>query len=388
MYFQVHQPMRLKRVYSITDVRDPYKEYFDHELNKKVIDKVAEKCYLPANALLLELADKYDFKFSFSITGVFLEQCKNYRPDVLDSFKELAKHKNVSVLSETYYHSLSSLFQNKMEFIQQIAEHERVLAKYGINVAKAFRNTELIFSNEIASIADSLGNKAILGEGIESLLGWRSPNYLYNVKASRNIKAMLRNYKLSDDMGYRFSAKWWHEYPLTADKYANWLASCTGNSINLYIDYETFGEHHWKDTGIFEFLRHLPESVLSHRHLEFSHPEKVAEKYSAQDMIDAHYPISWADMERDTSAWLGNDMQRECFRIIQELEQDVRDAKDSYLQHVYRLLQTSDHLYYLSTKSLSDQDVHNYFSHYDSPFEGFINYMNILQHFRGLVGAK
>lgn len=388
IYFQVHQPMRLKRVYSISDIKDPYNEYFDHELNKKIINKVAEKCYLPTNALLQDLIDKHDFKFSFSITGVFLEQCKNYRPDVLESFKQLARHKNVCVLSETYYHSLSSLFKNKGEFIQQISEHEKILAKYGITVAPAFRNTELIFSNEIASIADSLGNHVILGEGIETLLGWRSPNYLYNVRSCPNIKAMLRNYRLSDDIGYRFSAKWWPEYPITAEKYASWLAACTGNSINLFIDYETFGEHHWKDTGIFEFLKHLPEKVLQHDHLEFNHPHVIAEKYIAHDIIDANYPISWADMERDTSAWLGNDMQRECFRIIQEIEQDVKDTKDRYLLHIYRLLQTSDHLYYLSTKNLSDQDVHNYFSHYDSPFEGFINYMNLLQHFKGLIGAR
>ncbi|MEM3372588.1 MAG: glycoside hydrolase family 57 protein [Candidatus Anstonellales archaeon] len=388
IYFQVHQPMRLKRVYSIYKIRDPYEDYFDHELNQKILKKVAEKCYFPTNSLLLNLADKYDFKFSFSITGVFLEQCKRYYPEVLDSFIELAKHKNVSILSETYYHSLASLFPSKLEFIQQVREHKEILAKYGITTTSAFRNTELILSNEIASAVESMEHTVILGEGIENLLGWRSPNYLYHVNKTKHIKALLRNYRLSDDIGYRFSAKWWSEYPLTAEKYAAWLAATSGNTINLFMDYETFGEHHWKDTGIFEFLKKLPEEVLKYNYLEFNHPHKIAEKHNAYDTIDAYYPISWADMERDVSAWLGNDMQRECFKAVQEIETEVRDTYDKYLLHIWRLLQTSDHLYYLSTKSLSDQDVHNYFSHYDSPFEAFINYMNIINHFKGLLNGK
>ncbi len=377
--------MRLRRFYSLHNVRDPYSDYFNHELNKKILAKVAEKCYFPTNQILMDLVDDYDFKISLSITGVFLEQCNNYMPELLESFKELARRKNVCILSETYYHSLSSLFPTKMEFIQQIKEHTLYLARNGFTTSPAFRNTELIFSNEIAAVADSMDYKVILGEGIETLLQWRSPNYLYYVKTAPEIKALLRNYKLSDDIGYRFSARWWQGYPLTAEKYASWLASCSGNTTNIFIDYETFGEHHWADTGIFEFLKNLPEYVFKYEHLHFEHPHKIAQKHEAKDIVDASYPISWADMERDVSAWLGNDMQRECFKVVQELEQEVKDLKDKYYLHIWRLLQTSDHLYYLSTKSLSDQDVHNYFSHYDSPFEGFINYMNILSHFKGLV---
>ena len=386
IYFQVHQPVRLKRlsIYDQNLPKDLLDRYFDLNLNRDVFNKVADKCYLPANNLLLELVKKYEgkFKISYSLTGTFLEQAAQYRPEVLDSFQALAKTGSVDFLNETYYHSLCSLFENKSEFVDQVRMHSKELKeRFGMD-ADVFRNTEALFSNEIARLVEELGYKGIISEGHEGLLGWRSPNYLYSVKGCHEIKALLRNYKLSDDVSYRFSARWWPEWPLTADKYANWLAESPGQCINLFMDYETFGEHQWKETGIFEFLRHFPEEVFKHKNLDFKTPDEMIREAKPVGEIDAPRPISWADIERDTSAWLGNDMQRECFRILQSLEGPVRETRDENLLHVWRLLQNSDHLYYLCTKSWADGDVHKYFSPFDSPYEGFINFMNILQDFK------
>ncbi len=343
--------------------------YFDKDLNRQIMEKVARKCYLPANRLMLELLDRHpEFKVSYSITGVFLEQCREFAPEVFRSFQDLYRTGRVELLSETYYHSLSSLFQNKLEFVHQVEMHKDAMSQIG-HTGKVFRNTETIFSNEIAYMAQSIGYTGILSEGLGNVLGWRSPNYLYNVAGSGGIKAFLRNYQLSDDVGYRFSSKAWNEFPLTAHKYSNWLSHASGDVLNIFMDYETFGEHHWEDTGIFEFLRHLPSEVSRHRHLEFSTPSIAASVIEAKGEIDVPEPISWADAERDTSAWLGNDMQRECFGLLQSLETQVKESGDGELLHAWRMLQNSDHLYYLSTKSLSDQDVHNYFSPYENPFD-------------------
>ena len=388
MYFQVHQPMRLRKFSLFNESAGSlFDLYFDHELNERILRKVATKCYFPTNSLLLELLDEYpDFRVGFSLTGVFMEQCKRFMPEVLDSFKALADTGRVDFLAETYYHSLSSLFPKKDEFFEQLAMHKAALAGIHAN-PQVFRNTEAMFSNEIAWLAEGKGYKGIMTEGLESFLGWRSPNYVYSVKGCKSIRALLRNYKLSDDVGYRFSARWWSEYPLTADKYAAWLATSPGEVINIFMDYETFGEHQWADTGIFQFMRSLPGEVLNYPHLHFKTPAEVAASVPAKGEIDVPNVISWADMERDTSAWLGNEMQRACFTMLQELEQPLKELNDPELLHIWRLLQNSDHLYYLSTKSLSDQDVHNYFSPYDNPFEGFINFMNILQDFKGRVEA-
>ncbi|MEW6329630.1 MAG: alpha-amylase, partial [Candidatus Micrarchaeota archaeon] len=222
-------------------------------------------------------------------------------------------------------------------------------------------------------------------EGLERFLEWRSPNYLYTVKGTRGkIKALLRNYKLSDDVAYRFSAKWWSEHPLTADKYASWLSKADGQCVNIFMDYETFGEHQWEDTGIFEFLRHLPSEILKHDNVDFKTPSELA-RSEAVGEIDVPYTISWADIERDTSAWLGNDMQRACFQQLQLIGEEVKRYGDKDTLHAWRLLQNSDHLYYLCTKCLADGDVHKYFSPYGSPYDGFINYMNILQDFRNRI---
>jgi len=388
-YFQVHQPLRLKR-FSIFESHEKSvrERYFDNELNRQILEKVAKKCYLPTNALMLELLQKHpNMRVSYSLTGVFMEQCKMFAPYLLDSFAALAKTGRVEFLSETYYHSLSALFPSKDEFVEQVKLHQSEVEKLG-GKPSVFRNTEAMFSNEIAYLAQRLGYDGILTEGIEHVLGWRSPNYLYSVKSCEGIKAMLRNYKLSDDIGYRFSAKWWSEYPLTADKYAKWLSSLEGDCVNVFMDYETFGEHHWEDTGIFEFLRCLPTEMGKHSNLEFVTPSMLVKSAGAVGEIDVPHVISWADMERDTSAWLGNEMQRECFGILQELEAPIKELKDEELLSAWRMLQNSDHLYYLCTKSLSDQDVHNYFSPYDSPFDAYVNFRNILEDLRGEVKAR
>jgi len=334
---------------------------------------------------MLELLEKNpEFKVSYSLTGVFIEQCKMFAPEVLQSFADLAKTGQVEFLSETYYHSLSYLFSDKEEFISQIEMHSKAISEFA-KPSKVFRNTEAMFSNDISYLVERLGYTGILAEGLDNVLGWRSPNYLYTVQGCERIKALLRHYRLSDDIGYRFSAKWWSEYPLTAEKYARWLAEMQGDCVNIFMDYETFGEHHWTDTGIFEFLRHLPTEAAKHRQLRFTTPSELVERVSARGGIDVPDVTSWADMERDTSAWLGNEMQNSSFELIESLGKKVKAIGDKDMIRTWRMLQNSDHFYYMCTKSLSDQDVHNYFSPYDSPFDAYINYMNILHDFKEKV---
>lgn len=384
-YFQVHQPLRMRK-FSIFDdnSKDPYSLYFDTKLNKEIFEKVARKCYLPTNKIMLDLISKYDgkFKISYSLTGVFLEQCCNYMPQVLDTFEELAKTGCVDFLSETYYHSLVSLFRNKNEFKEQIGQHRKLLKELFNYSPIVFRNTEALFSNEIAKFIEELGYKGIITEGIEFILGWRSPNYLYRPRTCSKIKVLLRNYKLSDDVSYRFSARWWPEYPLTADKYAAWLSRCEGQCLNMFMDYETFGEHQWEDTGIFNFLRSMPGEILRYENLNFKTPTEIVNSFEPVGEVDIHNPVSWADIERDTSAWLGNDMQKYCFSNYENLGQLAKERGDENLLHIWRLLGNSDHLYYMCTKAWADGDVHKYFSPFQSPYEGFMNYMNILQDFK------
>ncbi len=378
--------MRLSLFSMFSDNGDSGGAYFDKDLNSKIMQKVAEKCYIPANQLMLELLENHpDFKISYSLTGVFIEQCKQFAPQVLESFASLAKTGKVEFLSETYYHSLSYLFSDKDEFLEQIKLHSKEISSFA-KPSKVFRNTEAMFSNDIAYLVERLGYEGILAEGLEHILGWRSPNYLYTVNGCEKIKALLRHFKLSDDIGYRFSAKWWNEHPLTADKYARWLSTLQGDCVNIFMDYETFGEHHWKDTGIFEFLRHLPTEVEKHKDLRFATPTELVKNIGPRDDIDVPNLTSWADMERDTSAWLGNEMQKNAFSELEALGEKVKEAKHDGLMRTWRMLGNSDHFYYMCTKSLSDQDVHNYFSPYDSPFDAYINYMNILNDFREKIG--
>jgi len=382
LYFEVHQPFRLNRfsVFNIGENNKSYSNYFNKKLNQEIFEKVARKCYIPTNQLLLDLINKNEGKFriSFSITGTFFEYCEQHIPSVIDSFKELFKTGAVDLIEETYFHSLSSLYDDLDEFEDQVKMHRQMIRNLFNYSPKVFRNTEAIYDNRIAKKVEEMGYKGIITEGTEKILHWRSPNYLYKAINS-NLKVLLRNYNLSDDVGFRFSAQNWNGFPLTADKYANWMAKTDGNLINLFMDYETFGEHQWTETGIFNFLEHLPGEILKHNHLDFVTVSEAIDRYDIMGEIDVPWAISWADEDRNVSTWLGNDMQIACFNELKNIGKKIKNTGNQDLINTWRKLQTSDHLYYVSTKGFKDGAVHSYFSHYDSPYDGFINYMNILQ---------
>jgi len=381
MYFEVHQPMRLNRfsVFNIGSEADA-SNYFNNKLNHEIFEKVAKKCYIPTNNLLLNLINEFDGKFriSFSLTGTFVEYCERFIPSVIDSFKKLFATGAVDMIEETYFHSLSGLYDDLDEFEEQIMMHRQMIKRLFNYEPKIFRNTEAIYDNRIAKKIAEMGYKGIITEGTDKILGWRSPNYLYRSKNS-DIKVLLRNYSLSDDIGFRFSSRHWPGFPLTADKYAHWMSRCEGDLINLFIDYETFGEHQWTETGIFDFLSHLPNEALKHEQLDFVTVSEAVDRYQPVGEIDVPWAISWADEDRDVSTWLGNDMQFACFNELKDIGKKLKKRGDEELLNIWRRLQTSDHLYYVSTKGLEDGDVHAYFSHYDGPYDGFINYMNVLQ---------
>ena len=381
MYFEVHQPMRLNR-FSVFNIGNnaATSNYFNNKLNHEIFEKVAKKCYLPTNNLLLNLINEFDGKFriSFSLTGTFVEYCERFMPSVIDSFKKLFATGAVDMIEETYFHSLSGLYDDLDEFEEQIMMHRQMIKRLFNYEPKVFRNTEAIYDNRIAKKIGEMGYKGIITEGTEKILGWRSPNYLYR-PINSDIKVLLRNYSLSDDIGFRFSSRHWPGFPLTADKYARWMSRCEGDLINLFIDYETFGEHQWTETGIFDFLGHLPNEALKHEQLDFVTVSEAVDRYQPVGEIDVPWAISWADADRDVSTWLGNDMQFACFNELKDIGKKLKKRGDEELLNVWRRLQTSDHLYYVSTKGLEDGDVHAYFSHYDGPYDGFINYMNVLQ---------
>lgn len=388
MYFQVHQPFRLRRFWP--DDRPGFFRYFDERSNREIFERVARKCYIPANRTLLESIDEHkgEFKFSLSITGTLLEQCELWGGEVLESVRQLAETGAVEILEETFYHSLSSLFEDKTEFIEEVKEHREMVSDLLGVKPQIFRNTELLYNNSIAKIVSDLGYKAILTEGADHMLEGRSPNVLYKAKDS-GLPILFRNYKLSDDIGYRFSARWWEGYPLTAEKWASWASGVKEDCINIFMDYETFGEHQWRETGIFDFVEKLPAEVLKNG-LEFSTPVELTEKYLPVAEIDVgdFSTISWADMERDTSAWLGNDMQRRCFEEIRLLEPFVKKTEDPEILRIWKHLLTSDHYYYMCTKWLGDGDVHSYFSVHSTPFEAAVNFMAVLMDFKAQVFKK
>jgi alpha-amylase len=367
-------------VFNIGNKENGPTTYFDSKLNQGIFEKVAKKCYLPTNKLLLDLINKYDGKFrvSFSLTGTFIEYCEQFMPEVLDSFKDLFATGAVDLIEETYYHSLSSMYDDLDEFETQVNMHRQMIKRIFNYTPKIFRNTETIYDNRIARKIVELGYKGIITEGADKILGGGSPNYLYK-PVNTDLKVLLRNYKLSDDIGFRFSTRNWSEFPLTADKYAQWLSRCEGDLVNLFIDYETFGEHQWIETGIFDFLDHLPGEVLKYNHLDFVTVSEAVERYKHVGEIDVPWAISWADEDRNVSTWLGNDMQIACFNELKNIGRNLKEKSNEMLLKTWRRLQTSDHLYYCSTKGLADGDVHAYFSPYDNPYEGFMNYMNILQ---------
>ena len=389
--FEVHQPHRLKRnlfwenrVFRRLKKEELFGYYFDNDVDRQIFKRAAGKCYFPSNQILLALIDEYrkekrQVKVSFSVSGVFLEQCEMFEKDLLETFRQLAETGCVEFLNQTYYHSIASLYSEKDEFIEQVKMHRQTVKSLLGCVPIVFENTELLYNNTIAGIAEDLGYKGIFMEGVEKILGEKSPNYLYTPKGCKNIRVLLRNYKLTDDIGFRFSSHRWPGYPLTADKYAGWMSQIDGDLVNLFMDYETFGEHQWTETGIFDFLEHLPDNILKHNHLDFVTVSEAVDKYNSMGEIDVPWAISWADEDRNVSTWLGNDMQIACFNELKNIGKKLKKTGNQNLINTWRKLQTSDHLYYVSTKGFKDGAVHAYFSHYDNPYDGFINYMNILQ---------
>jgi alpha-amylase len=383
LYFQVHQPYRIKK-YRVFDVGRDH-EYFnspgENNLNnREVLLKVARKSYLPANNLFLELLDKYPkLKISYSFSGVLLDQLAEFSPQTLESFQQLVKTGRVEILSETYYHSLAFIF-SKPEFIRQIKLHSQKIKALFHKRPEVFRNTELIYNNDLAGEIEKLGFTGILAEGADHVLEWRSPNFLYHPKGCSKLKLLLKNYRLSDDIAFRFSTVGWSEYPLTAPKFAKWVSAINGSGdvVNLFMDYETFGEHQWEDTGIFEFMRHLPGELLKHPDNYFITPSEAVTKFPSVAELDFPYFVSWADVERDISAWLGNPMQNDASEKLYALESAILKTRDPSLISDWRRLQTSDHFYYMCTKWFADGDVHKYFNPYNSPYEAFIAFMNVI----------
>jgi alpha-amylase len=397
-YFQVHQPYRLKDL-RVRDIGNPDMTYFDEEKNRAIFRKVAEKCYLPTNTLMLELLNEHpNFAISYSLSGVFMDQCEEYGPDVLESFQALARTGRVEFLAETYYHSLSSM-KSLPEFCNQVSKHVAKIQELFGQTPTVFRNTELIFNNEIAQMVKQMGFRGIIAEGADHLLKGRNPNNPYRApdfqlspekvdainahrplkNASDSIHILLKNYRLSDDVAFRFSDKNWPSFPLMSSTYADWLAGNSGHSINLFMDYETFGEHQWEHTGIFNFLRSLPRDC-EERGIHTATPSTVLDSWNKEhgDIYDAHNTISWADTERDLSAWLGNHIQRSALDAVFAMEDAVKKTGDAALLETWRKLLTSDHFYYMCTKYWSDGDVHKYFSPYDSPYEAYRRYSHAL----------
>ena len=379
LYFQVHQPWRLK-VYRFFNIGKDH-NYLDDFTNRAIMQKVARQCYLPMNALLLKLIkeNKGAFKCSFSITGSAVEQFRAYAPEVLDSFRALAETGCVEFLAETYSHSLAAL-SSKEDFVEQVKLHSKMIKDEFGKKPVAFRNTELIYSDAIGEMVSELGFKTILAEGAKHVMGWKSPNFIYTNSIDNRLRVLLRNYKLSDDIAFRFSNQGWDQYPLTADKFAQWVSDENGEVINLFMDYETFGEHQKATTGIFDFVKALPKAILKNE-LSFATVSEAAKAYQPVGVSHCPHVMSWADEERDVTAWLGNELQNEAFSKLYALKDKVKALKNADFEYVWNFMQTSDHFYYMATKWLSDGDVHSYFNPYGSSYEAFINYMNVLSDF-------
>ena len=382
LYFQVHQPNRL-RLYRFFDIgKDSH--YYDDFANRTILRRVAQKCYLPMNALLLELieANKGAFKVAFSISGSVLEQFDRYAPEVIESFRKLAQTGSVEFLSETYYHSLASL-ASPIEFKNQVLKHKAAIEHYFGVTPKAFRNTELIYSDAIGEMVYDMGFKTMLTEGAKHVLGWKSPNFVYSCAQAKNLKLLLKNSSLSDDIAFRFSDRGWSDWPLTGEKYLSWIKAAAQNDeiVNLFMDYETFGEHQKAASGIFDFMKFFPEVVLKDGEFEFVTPTQAAKKHRPVAELDVMDPLSWADEERDVTAWLGNELQNDAFNKLNDQAEKLALLNDEALWSDYGHLQESDHFYYMCTKFFSDGAVHKYFNPYDTPYEAFINYMNVLSDF-------
>lgn len=388
LYMHVHQPWRI-RDYTVFDTAENHDYFGDftesHRNNKDIFEKVANKSYRPMTALLRRMLETHpEFKVSLSISGTVLEQAEAWAPDVIDAFRALVATGRCEIVAETYYHSLA-FFYSRSEFEHQVELHRAKVKELFGAETKVFRNTELSYDNNLASWADEYGFKGILSEGWDPILGWRSPNYVYKPVGTKNIKLLMKNYRLSDDIAFRFGNKAWEGYPLTADKYDNWVNSALGDDgqiINLFMDFETFGENIWEDTGIFAFFEDFVGRWLSNPANTFYTTSEACDTFEAVDEIDTPHTTTWADSERDLSAWLGNHMQHEAMKYLYELESDIVRTGDETLISDWRRLTTSDHPYYMCTKYFSDGDVHAYFSPYDSPYDAFIYFMNALRDVR------
>lgn len=384
--FEVHQPFRIRRdfywehrMFCRLKKRDLFDYYFDSEVNREIFQRASRKCYLPSNQILLKAIDEHKreikkVKVAFSMSGVFLEQCERYGRDVLESFKQLAETGCVEFIGQTYCHSLAGLYPEKTEFMEQVRAHRQTISGL-FNVTPAFfENTELLYNNEVAKTVAKLGYQGMFTEGTERILGERSPNYVYMAKDC-NLKLLLRNYRLTDDIGFRFSARWWNEWPLTADKYASWLESTPGNCVTIFPDYETFGEHHWPETGIHDFLAALLREINRRDSLEMATPSEVIAKNKPVDTIDVSEvggTISWADLDRDTKSWIGNAMQWAYYSKIRDMEPLVRESRDAVFLRLWKYFQISDHLYYMYTIGGASGEVHSYFNPFGNPVEAFI----------------
>lgn len=392
IYLHVHQPFRVRQ-YSALDTGHNHNYFFTaHDgknNNERILHKVAEKSYIPTNKKLLELLERHpEFKLSLSITGTVLEQLERWSPAALKSFQELCSTGRVEIVGETYHHSLA-FFYSLAEFEAQVQMHREKIEKLFGQYPKVFRNTELAYNNDLAVWADKAGYRAVLAEGWDNVLGWRSPNFVYRPTHTENVKLLMKNYKLSDDIAFRFGNRAWSEWPLTADKFAHWLNETSeANVFNLFMDYETFGEHQWEATGIFDFLDALPAQWLKNDGNSFMTVCETADKFEAVDQVDVPYTVTWADTERDLSAWLGNKMQQEAVQAIYSLGDKVLRTQDLDLIEDWRRLQTSDHFYYMCTKWWNDGDIHSYFSPYDSPYEAYINFMNAFHDVRFRLAEK
>ncbi|MHB1086952.1 MAG: glycoside hydrolase family 57 protein [Minisyncoccota bacterium] len=380
-YFQVHQPYRVKR-YRVFDIgNDP--EYFNDRgesdlNNRKIVEKVAAKSYIPATTLLLDLLRRHpEMRVSFSFSGIALEQLERHVPQAIELFKQVVDTGRAEVLGETYYHSLA-FFYSPGEFERQVAKHREIVRRLFGVWPRVFRNTELSYRNDLAHWADREGYLGVIAEGWDPILGWRSPNYVYTPKGAKNTRLLLKNYRLSDDIAFRFSSREWSEWPLTTEKFAQWVHAMEGDTINLFMDYETFGEHQWEDTGIFHFLDKLPEELYKNPDIAFKTPSEVIQAYEPRDEVDMPNIVTWADTDRDLTAWVGNPMQKAAIDAVYGIEDQVMLANDGRLMEDWRKLQTSDHFYYMCTKWSADGDVHAYFSPYESPYDAYISYMNAL----------
>ncbi len=369
--------------------RELYDFYFDDEKNREIFERASRKCYFPANDILLDVIEKFrkekkKVKVSFSISGVFFEQCERFSQDLLESFKQLNSTGCIEFLDQPYYHSLVGLYPARDEFVEQVNMHRRIMKDFFNVQPVAFENTELIYNNAIAKSVDELGYQGIFTEGVDRILKGRSPNFLYRAKGCSRLRVLLRNFKLTDDIGFRFSVRTWSEWPLTADKYASWLAETQGNCVTIFPDYETFGEHHWPETGIHEFLKHLPEEILKWEHVQMSTPSEVLAKHRPVGDIDVPElggTISWADINRDTSGWLGNTMQWAYYSTTRELEALVKESGNKELLRLWRYFLISDHLYYMFTAGGAPGEVHTYFSPYDTPMDAFVTAQGALLDF-------